>query len=227
MIPKVGKWRELSVAARRLTLHNALMAALSVHVPVAIILLVAGVLSCFLGYRLFRWLLALYGFVGGAYLVSLFINVPSPWATALIIVGGGLTGAAIVIMTYLAGLAILGAGLGVLALSLTWTPVYGEPETWLLILTCLVGAVMSVALRRYVIIVGTAFGGAWIGLIGTLALAGHGRALAVASGDIWQVYPLAPANGQLWFAIGWFALGSLASFLQLRSLSFARATGDD
>ena len=87
------------------------MTALSAHVPVAIILLVAGGLSCFLGYRLFRWLLALYGFVGGAYLVSLLLNVPSSWATALIIVGGGLTGAAIVIMTYLAGLAILGAGL--------------------------------------------------------------------------------------------------------------------
>ena len=203
------------------------MAGLSVHVPVAIILLVAGVVSCFLGYRLFRWMLALYGFVGGAYLVSLLLDVPSPWAAALIVVGGGLTGAAILIMTYLAGLAVLGAGLGALALSLTWTPVYGEPRTGLLVLACLVGAVISVALQRYVIIVWTAFGGAWIGLIGAFALAGHGRALAVASGDVWQVYPLAPANGQVLFAISWFILGCLASFLQLRSLSLARAAGDD
>jgi len=212
---------------RRHTLHNLSMSALSLHVPAAIILLATGVVSCFLGYRLFRWLLALYGFVGGAYLTSLFLGTLSPWATAVLVIGGGLTGTAVVLMSYLAGLAALGAGLGSLTVGFIWTPVYGEPQTWLVIVACLGGAVTVVALQRYVIIVATAFGGAWTVLVGALALAGHGPALAVASGDFWQVYPMAPANGQVSFVIGWFGLGFLATLVQLRSLSSARAIGDE
>ena len=39
-------------------------------VPAAFILLGAGLLACFQGYRLFRWLLAIYGFVGGAFIAG-------------------------------------------------------------------------------------------------------------------------------------------------------------
>ena len=180
-----------------------------------------------MGYRLFRWLLALYGFVGGAYLTSLFISTLSPWAAAAAIALGGLTGAAVLLVAYLAGVAILGAGLGALAVSLFWTPVNGEPAAWMVILACLVGAIAAVALQRYVIIVGTSFGGAWTALVGALALGGHSQALAVAGGDPWQVYPMAPANGQVPFAIGWFGLGLFAALMQLRATSSARATRAD
>lgn len=191
------------------------MPFVSSQIQAAIILLVAGLVACFLGYRLFRWLLALYGFIGGAYLTALFVGTLSPWAAAGLVVVGGLVGAALLLVIYLAGVAILGAGLGVLALSLFWTPTYGEPEPWMVIFACLVGAILSVASRRYVIIVGTSFGGAWAALVGALALGGHIRALAVANGDPWQVYPMASANGQVPFVLGWFALGFLAALMQL------------
>ena len=199
------------------------MSFLSSQIPAAIILLAAGLVACFLGYRLFRWLLALYGFIGGAYLTSLFVGTLSPWAAAGVVVVGGLVGAAVLLVIYLAGVAILGAGLGALALSLFWTPTYGEPDPWMVILACLVGASLSVALQRYVIIVSTSFGGAWTALVGALALGGHSRALAVANGDPWQVYPMAPANGQVPFAIGWFGLGILATLMQLRDSSPKRS----
>ena len=54
----------------------------SSQIPAAIILLASGLLACFMGYRLFRWLLGIYGFVGGAYLTSLFIDALDPWVAA-------------------------------------------------------------------------------------------------------------------------------------------------
>ena len=195
------------------------MLLVSPQIPVAIILLAAGLLACFMGYRLFRWLLALYGFVGGAYLTSLFIDALEPWVAAATIVGGGLVGAALLLLAYLAGVAILGAGLGVLAVSLFWTPQNGDPESWVVVVACLVGAIAAVSLQRYVIIVSTSFGGAWTALVGALALGGNAEALAAAGGDLWQVYPMAPADGQAPFAIGWVGLGLLAALVQLRATS--------
>jgi hypothetical protein len=188
----------------------------SPEVPAAIILLAAGLLACFMGYRLFRWLLGLYGFVGGAYLTSLFVSMPEPWMTAAAVVTGGLIGALFLLVAYLAGVAILGAGLGALAVSLFWTPDGGSAETWVVIAACLVGAIAAVSLQRYVIIVGTSFGGAWTALVGALALGGHTESVAAAAGDFWQLYPMVPANGQVGFAIGWFGLGLLAALVQLR-----------
>ena len=197
------------------------MLFVSSQIPAAIILLAVGLLACFMGYRLFRWLLGIYGFVGGAYLTSLLIDALEPWVAAAAIVGGGLAGAAFLLLVYLAGVAILGAGLGVLAVSMFWTPPTGDPVWWVVVAACLIGAIAAVSLQRYVIIVSTSFGGAWTALVGALALGGDAEALAAAGGDLWQVYPMAPANGQVPFAIGWFGLGLLAALVQLRASSSA------
>jgi hypothetical protein len=206
------------------------MFLVSSQIPAAIILLAVGLLACFMGYRLFRWLLAIYGFLGGAYVTSLFIDALEPWLAAVTVVGGGVVGAMVMLLVYLAGVAILGAGLGVLAVSLFWTPPTGDAEWWVVVVACLVGAIVAVSLQRYVIIVGTSFGGAWTALVGALALGGHAKALAAAGGDMSQLYPMASANGQVPFAIGWFGLGLLAALVQLRASSSAggrRRTDDD
>lgn len=191
------------------------MAFLSPQVVAAIILLAAGLVACFLGYRLFRWLLVLYGFAGGAWVTSLFVGTLSAWTAAAVVVVGGLAGAAVLLVLYLAAVAVAGAGVGVLVLDLSWPPAGGEPEAWMVILASLVGASIAVVLQRYVIIVGTALGGAWTALVGVLALVGHPGARAVADGDLWQMYPLAPARGQVPFAVGWLSLGLLATLWQL------------
>jgi hypothetical protein len=196
-------------------------------VPAAFILLATGLLACFQGYRLFRWLLAIYGFAGGAFLAAQFVGDLAQWASIGVMVAGGLLGAMLLLVVYLAGVAVLGAGLGALAVSLFWTPEVGDPEWWVIIGACLVGAVAAVTLQRYVIIVSTSFGGAWTALVGALALGGHAEALAAASGDLWQLYPMAPADGQVPFALGWFGLGLAAALVQLRGSSAARREDDD
>ena len=124
------------------------------------------------------------------------------------------------------GRAVAGAAVGVLVLNLSWSPASGDPQAWMVILACLVGASLAVVLQRYVIIVGTAFGGAWTALVGALALVGHPGARAVTDGDLWQMYPLAPARGQVPFAIGWLSLGLLAALWQLLGARSAKPTPD-
>ena len=85
------------------------MTSVSFHVPVAIILLGGGLLACFLGYRLLRALLALYGFIGGVVVATLFVEGLETWVAILVTVGGGLVGAAVAVVAYPAGVAILGA----------------------------------------------------------------------------------------------------------------------
>ncbi len=199
--------------------HNAWVPFAASPLPAAFILLAVGLLASFQGYRLFRWLLAIYGFLGGAYIALQFVGDQGPWVATGVIGAGGLAGALLFLFVYLAGVAVLGAGLGALAVSLFWSPQTGDPAVWMVVVACLVGAVAAVSLQRYVIIVGTSFGGAWTALVGALALGGHTEALAAASGDLWHLYPMAPADGQVPFAVGWIGLGLAAALVQLRGSS--------
>jgi hypothetical protein len=71
-------------------------------------------------------------------------------------------------------------------------------------------------LQRYVIVVATAFGGAWTVIVGGLAVAGdRSAARAASAGDVWILYPLSPAPGQKWVPIAWVALGLIGTAVQL------------
>ena len=198
------------------------MPSVSFHIPVAIILLGAGLLACFLGYRLLRILLAVYGFVAGVVIATLFVDQFETWVAVLATIAAGLAGSALAIVAYLAGVALLGAALGAVALDVAWSYGGGEPIVWFVLAACLAGALVALALRRYVIIVGTSFGGAWTALIGGLALAGNSAAVAAASGDVQKVYPIAPAGNQMGFVLGWFVLGAVAVLVQLRAMARRR-----
>ena len=199
------------------------MASVSFHIPVAIILLGGGLLACFLGYRLLRILLAVYGFVAGVIIATLFVEqFEETWMAILVTIGAGLAGSVLATVVYLAGVALLGAALGAVALNVAWSYRGGEPEVWLVLVACFAGALVALALRRYVIIVGTSFGGAWTTLVGGLALAGNSAAVAAASGDVQQLYPMVPASSQKWFVAGWFGLGALAVLVQLRGMGRRR-----
>ena len=81
--------------------------------------------------------------------------------------------------------------------------------------SAIVGAVIAMMLQRYVIIVATAFGGAWTMLVGWLALESarpSGRPMMAA--DVWILYPM-PAEAQRWMPIAWLVLGSIGTAVQL------------
>jgi hypothetical protein len=188
----------------------------SLQTPAAIVLVVGGLLSCFAGYRVFRVVLGIYGFILGALLASSFMgNEQTLWMVVAAIVGG-LVGAAILILAYFVGVALIGAGVGALTANVIWASLGREPGMLAVILFAIVGALGALALQRYVIIISTAFGGAWTAMVGGFALTGDRVASqAAARNDVWLAYPLNPAPGQRWVLLVWFVLGLIGALVQL------------
>jgi hypothetical protein len=94
----------------------------------------------------------------------------------------------------------------------------GDPPALLIIVVSIAGAVGAMILQRYVIIVGTAFGGAWTLLVGALEIAANrGAVRAAASGDVWVLYPFSPGGGapQAWTLAAWIVLGLIGLAVQL------------
>ena len=78
------------------------------------------------------------------------------------------------------------------------------------------GALLSTWMQRYVIILGTAFGGAWTIIVGAAALMGNPTALkAAAAGDVWVAYPMNPAPGQEWVPWTFIAVGAVGTLVQM------------
>ena len=63
--------------------------------PAAILLLLAGVLACFAGHRLFRIVLGIYGFIIGAMLASSIVGVTNTTGMLVAAGIGGLLGTAV------------------------------------------------------------------------------------------------------------------------------------
>jgi hypothetical protein len=189
----------------------------SYELPAAILLVLGGALACFAGYRLFRIVLGIYGFIGGAMLASSMMGVSNTTGMIVAALAGGVAGALLLVFAYFIGIALVGAGLGALIAHVGWGYVGGgDPPAALIIVLALIGSIGALMLQRYVIIVATAFGGAWTALVGGLALAGdRGAARAASGGDVWILYPMTPAPGQRWVPIVWIVLGLIGTGVQL------------
>jgi hypothetical protein len=188
----------------------------SFQTPAAIILLVGGLISCFAGYRVFRIVLGIYGFILGALFASGIVGPENTMWMVAAAIGGGIIGALILIAAYFVGVALLGAGIGALAASLIWASLGREPGALVVIVLAVAGALAALALQRYVIIGATAFGGAWTIIVGALALTGNRVALdATARNNVWLAYPMNPAPGNYWILLAWIALGVIGVIVQL------------
>jgi hypothetical protein len=188
----------------------------SLQIPAAIVLLIGGVISCFAGYRVFRLVLGIYGFILGALFASAAMGTEhTVWMIAAALVGG-LVGALILIAAYFVGVALLGAGIGALTASLIWASLGREPGAAVVIVFAIVGALGALVLQRYVIVGATAFGGAWTIIVGALALTGNRLAADAATrNNVWLAYPMNPAPGNYWILLVWIALGITGVVVQL------------
>jgi hypothetical protein len=188
----------------------------SYQLPAAIVLLLGGTVACFFGYRMFRLVLAIFGFILGALAASSIFGASDtgPMVAAALI--GGLIGAGVLIAAYFVGVALVGAGLGALVVNLAFSATGNEPHFLVIAFCAVAGSVASMYLQRYFIIVGTAFGGAWTMIVGGMALVGDRTALAAAAaGDVWVAYPLDPAPGRRWVPIAWIVLALIGTAVQL------------
>jgi hypothetical protein len=185
----------------------------------AAVLAVGGLLACFAGYRLFRLVLGIYGFIIGASITSSIVGASSMWMLVLSGVVGGLLGAVLMMAAYFIGVGLVGAGLAALVLSLLWRVIEGpgaQPPTLLLVVVAVVGALGALSIVRYVVVFGTALAGAWTLIVGVLALLGSPGAMRASStGDIWVLYPLDPSPGRWWYVALWFGLSLGGAVVQL------------
>jgi hypothetical protein len=188
------------------------------ELPAAIVLAVAGLITCLAGYRLFRFVLAIWGFILGAAIGSSMMGVGS--AVYMIAAGlvGGILGALALVFAYFVGVALVGAGMGALVAHVAWSQFgQGDPPAAVVIGASVGGAIVAMMLQRYVIIIGTAFSGAWLVVVGAVAASGSlgSPATRSAAGDVWILYPLAPAPGQRWVIGAWLLAGLIGTAVQL------------
>ena len=189
------------------------------QIPAALLLIAGGTVACFFGYRFFRLVLGIYGFVLGALITTSIMGPADPLPLLIGALVGGLVGALLLNLAYFAGVALVGAAFGVFLLHLIW-PAFGtgDPHVIAVIVAAAFGAVGAIWVQRAVIVLGTAFGGAWTLLVGALALIGDGAAReAAAASRVWVVYPLDPAPGREWVLWVWLALGAAGAIVQFRS----------
>jgi hypothetical protein len=192
----------------------------SYELPAALLLVLGGALSCFAGYRLFKLTLAIYGFIFGAMIASSAMGASNTTGMIVAAVAGGLVGALVLVFAYFIGIALAGAGLGALVAHGVWGYVRpGDPPAAAIIVLAILGAIGAMLLQRYVIVVATSFAGAWTLILGAMAIA-NGTSVAAASrtshvGDVWILYPTAPAPGQGWVPIAWILLGLVGTVVQL------------
>jgi hypothetical protein len=182
----------------------------------AVLLAVGGLLACFAGFRLFRFVLGLYGFLFGAFIATSVMGTASTWALVVAAVAGGVLGALLMVVAYFMGVGLVGAGLAALALNVVWRFIGGDPPTWLLVIVCVVGALAALSVVRWVVITGTAIAGSWTMIVAGLALMGDPAAVrAAADGDVWVLYPLGQSGGQIWQIALWFALTVAGVIVQM------------
>jgi hypothetical protein len=194
------------------------MLPVTLQIPAAVILLAGGLVSCFAGYRLFRVVLSIYGFILGALVATSIAGAGSTGTLLIWAVVGGLAGALILNFAYFLGVVLVGASIGAMLATVIFGRGGGDPHTVIVVLFAIAGAVAASMLQRYVIVAGTAFGGAWTALVGAMALVGDKAAAKAASAnDVWVVYPLDPAPGRSWLPIAWLVLGLAGLVVQLRA----------
>lgn len=186
----------------------------SFHLPTAVILLVGGLCSCFAGYRIFRFVLAFFGFVFGVLFVSAAMGSDQTLWMIVASLVGGIIGALILFAAYFVGVALIGAGLGAGLAMLLWAAVGREPGIWPVVILAVIGAVGALAVQRHVIIVTTAFAGAQTTVIGAAELIGR---KSFDARQMFHVYPLDPMPGTRWDLVAFIVLGLFGLLVQLNS----------
>lgn len=187
------------------------------ELPGAILLILTGALACVAGYRLFRLVLGVYGFIFGAMMASSVMGISNTAGMIGAGIVGGLVGALVMVMAWFVGVALVGAALGALLAHLVWGQFgSGDPPAVAIVVVSVAGAIASMVLQRYVVVVGTAFGGAWTIVVGAVNLMTARGTVRTPADDVWILYPLTLAPDQRWLVIGWLVLGLIGTGIQLR-----------
>ncbi len=190
----------------------------------AVLSIAFGLLNCFFGYRIFKVLLGIYGFGLGA-IIGLAVagSVAKGQALWLIVGGvvGGVVGAALMVLLYFVGVFVVGAVAGALLVNLIGAALGIRLPDLVSLIAAVVVGVIALILQRSVIILATAFSGAWGVAGGAMSLL-TGRAAFLVSPlerpQVWQRPGLAGSRLVLLLALlVWLVLGIAGAVVQFRT----------
>lgn len=189
----------------------------TLQIPAGVLLVASGLLACFAGYRLFRAVLTIYGFVLGALFASTLVPSGDTVAVLVALGVGGLVGALILYAGYLVGVALVGGGFGAMLAHSLWTQWRGsEPGLVPVLFAAVAGAALATTLQRQIIIVATAFIGAQTAVAGLVSALARGAAQRRGLDDAWIGHLGIPAFNREWTFFAWIVLGIVGAFVQFR-----------
>ena len=131
-----------------------------IYAAAAVIAIVAGAMNCFFGYRIFKLLLAMWGFILGAG-AGVALGMMGE-ALVWIIVGGilgGIAGIFLMLLLYYVVVFLLGGYVGMTA-GVAISASLGIAPTWISAAAALAGGILAIIFQRTLIIIGTALTGA-------------------------------------------------------------------
>ncbi|MSR33061.1 MAG: TMEM198/TM7SF3 family protein [Gemmataceae bacterium] len=146
-------------------LQNNLAGFLNVIIGLGILV---GAVQCFFGYRIFKFILALTGFIIGAVLAGAVGHEFSHQVPVTLLAGfvGGFIGAVLLVALYFIGIFLFGAFLGGIVGLALFEAAQSNPEPAILIILALISGVVALVLQKFMIIASTSFGGAWNVIMG-------------------------------------------------------------
>jgi hypothetical protein len=183
----------------------------------AIVLMLVGAVTCFAGFRWFRIVLALSGFILGALVASSMMGISN--TAGMVVAGliGGLAGAAILLFAYFVGIALVGAVVGALVVTpALWAGFgSGDPPWQMVVALAMAGAIGAMFVQRHVIIVTTAFAGAVTFLVGIIAAIDRGAVIAKSAAKVTIFYPTIFPPGHAWVPYACVVLGLAGTVVQM------------
>ena len=187
----------------------------SYQLPALVLLTLGAIIAWAAGYRLFRFVLTLFGFYIGALAGSALLGASDRMMLIFAALGGGIAGALVMFFGYFVGVALIGAWSGAIVVLTIWSRLGSDPHAFVVILAAVAGAAAAMALQRYVIIIATAFAGGWTMLWGVMNLVDASGTVAKRP-QVWMVYPLDLSPERRWVVAAWAVLGVMGMFIQLR-----------
>ena len=161
-----------TVYAHNQTLHmNSLLTVLDRYAAdaFAVALIASGVICCFLGYRLFRIVLGVTGFLGGGALVWT-LAAGAGYGQGVVLAAallGALLGALAMFSLFYVGVFLFGCSLSLLISIVVFSVVRTELNVLLACIFALVGGLVTLLIRKGLVVASTALTGSWAALSGT------------------------------------------------------------
>ncbi len=125
--------------------------------------IVFGAVQCFFGYRIFKIVLGMMGFLFGGVLASIIGYAVSQEVAVAVISGlvGGFIGAVLMVALYFVGIFLIGALFGGILAGVLFAAAQTSPEPAVLIVAAVFAGIIALVFQKFIIIVSTAFNGAW------------------------------------------------------------------